>query len=678
MVYWEKYFHYGELNFKAAPRDNTSKGAAYADCIAAFDIETSRFPDIEQAAMYVWQFCLDFPDGSDIVIMGRTWYEFTHLLLALKQRLKGLRLLIYIHNASYEFQFISGVYNFRDNEVFILDGRSILYFSMYTCFDFRCSYKLFNMSLSVATAKYAPDYHKKDGGAFDYNEIRYSDTVLTRKQLLYCLYDVWGLCKAVRGLMRLFDDDIYSIPYTSTGFVRREIKAAMRPLHHQIKDLWPDWDLFELERLAFRGGNTHANRFYVGEILHGLGSKDISSSYPAQECTKKFPMTPFKQRMERTESSLRRYIERGCAVLMRIKLYNVELKYRYAPIPYLALAKCVHYPLGAIVDNGRILSCKECEIVITDIDLSIIDEIYIYKMEVLDFYTSWYDYLPKEIRDINIKYYRQKTELKGIPGQELYYMKAKNLLNSIYGDFVMNPCRLKILYANGDYKVDEAKTPLEILERNGKQPYKVYQWGVWVTAHARRMLQDGINIAGVDNVVYCDTDSVKFFGKPDFTKYNQERKEIAIQQGCFADDRKGNRHFMGVYEDDGEYTDFITQGAKKYAFSTAGKGASGPHITVAGVPKTSGAAELLYKGGLPAFQPGFVWTETGKLESVYNDTNLGKMKIDGHTVNFVKNIVLRETTYKLGVTGDYAEILDMSAQMLDKVHDFWLKSQLQN
>ena len=673
MVYWENKTPYDKINFKPAPRDG-ARGAVYADAIAAFDIETSRFPEIEQAAMYVWQFCIDYPDGHDVVIMGRTWEQFQHCLLALKQRLKGLKLLCFIHNASYEFQFISGVYKFQNEEVFILEGRSILYFHMYYNFDFRCSYKLFNMSLSMATGKYAPDYHKKDGVGFDYKEIRYSDTPLTHKQLLYCLYDVWGLCKAVRGIMKLFEDTVYTLPYTATGYVRREIKQAMQPYHHKLCDLWPDWDCFELLRLAFRGGNTHSNRFYSGELLHNINSHDISSSYPAQECTQLYPMTPFTRRVERTESRVRQYIERGAAVLLYCKLTHVELKYRYAPIPYLALAKCVVYPCNAEIDNGRILRCDECEICITDIDLSIIDEMYVYKMEVLDYYTSWYDYLPFETREINKKYYRLKTELKGVAGQELYYMKAKNQLNAIYGDFVMNPCRLKILYAAGLFETDKAKTPAEILEQNGKRPHRVYQWGVWCTAHARRMLQDGINVAGVDRVVYVDTDSVKYFGDADFTEYNTKRQSIAEKEGCFADDKHGNRHYMGVYEFDGHYTDFITQGAKKYAYSTD---TASPFITVAGVPKQPGAVELLYKGGLPAFKPGFVWADTGKLESVYNDVAPGRMVIDGHKVNFVKNIVLRETTYKLDITSDYCDILNSSEKLLDAVHEFWRKTQLQ-
>ena len=71
-----------------------------------------------------------------------------------------------------------------------------------------------------------------------------------------------------------------------------------------------------------------------------------------------------------------------------------------------------------------------------------------------------------------------------------------------------------------------------------------------------------------------------------------------------------------------------------------------------------------------------MWSETGKLESVYNDVAPGRMIIDGHKVKKKKNIVLRETTYKLDLTTDYADILCGSAKLLDAVHEFWRKSQL--
>ena len=225
----------------------------------------------------------------------------------------------------------------------------------------------------------------------------------------------------------------------------------------------------------------------------------------------------------------------------------------------------------------------------------------------------------------------------------------------------MNPLRLRILYAGGEFKTDDSKAEPDILEGAGKHPYKLYQWGVWVTAHARAQLQAGLDLVGSDNVVYCDTDSVKYIGDCGWTAYNDQRREMAIQEGCFADDKNGHRYYMGTFDEDDSYKFFRTWGAKKYAYSETGEDV---HITVAGVPKSSGAEELKRKGGLEVFKPGFVFSDINKLEAVYNDENLGKRVIDGRKLNITKNIVLRPTTYSLSITDEYSALLDNSVEVL--------------
>lgn len=670
----EPFVNYSKIKFHMLQRrpGETGRRGDFADAVAAFDLETSRLPDVDQSFMYIWQFCIDWPDGSDLVIIGRTWREFKHMTAQLGRRLGWNKLLVFVHNLSYEFQFLSGIYQFDNDEVFAMDSRSILTATMYKNFEFRCSYKLFNMSLDMATGKYAPDYHKKSGAAFGYDDLRFSDTPLSRKELLYCVYDVWGLCKAIRGIMALFDDDLYSLPHTSTGYVRREVKREMRPYYHELKDAFPDLELYTALRLAFRGGNTHASRYYAGTILDGVRSVDISSSYPSQQCTKLYPMTPFKRSYDNRESYLDQCHDRGRAYLLHCVLTNVELRDRFIHIPYIAAAKCLQRS-GCRIDNGRILTARSLEMYITDIDYRIIRDQYNYELEILDLWVSWYGPLPEPLVDINRRYFLAKTELKGVPGQELLYMKSKNLLNSIYGMTVMDQLRYKILYDDGKYDLDLSVPPQELLRKAMKQPYCLYQWGVWTCAHARQSLQQGIDLCG-DGIVYVDTDSCKFIGDPDFSKYNAAARDRARAAGVVATDPKGNRHYMGVYEDDGSYQQFITLGAKKYAY-TDNDGRC--HITVAGVPKEKGAAELERRGGLKAFAPGFVFF-ADKLEAVYNDQNLLGVKIDEtHTIDLTRNVCLRPTAYTLDVAREYSVLLQDSSKYLRKVIYNCKKQQLQ-
>lgn len=673
MVINEPFVNYNKISFKPLPRPAGIKGRVgpYADCVCAFDIETTRIQDLEQSVMYVWQFCIDWPDGSNTVIIGRTWREFKHMTWRLSDRLDDLHLKIYVHNLSHEFQFLAGIYDFHPHEVFAMESRSILTCSMYKRFEFFCSYKLFNMSLDAATKKYAPEYHKKSGAEYEYTKVRYYDTPLTRKELLYSVYDVWGLCKAVRVLMRLHDDNIYSIPRTATGFVRREVRAEMAPYHAELCRGWPDYDLYKRLRLAFRGGNTHANRYMAGEIIDNVKSVDISSSYPSQQCTKLFPITPFKK-AENTKRMFEKLRERSRALLIHCVLYNVRLRNKYESVPYLPIAKCIKLS-NYTNDNGRILRAGVVEIVVTDIDFEIIERQYSFRLELVEIYKSDYGYLPAPLIEINKRYFKAKTELKGLPGQELYYMKAKNLLNAIYGMSVQDPINPEIHFQNGEYVEDLTQTAEMLLKRAGKAPYTLYQYGVWTTSHARAALQyGGIDKCG-DGLIYVDTDSCKYVGDVDFSDYNADRERAALEHGACAVDKAGQMHYMGVFENDGTYRRFITLGAKKYAYEDE-NGKLG--ITVAGVPKKTGAEELEKHGGLEAFKPGFVFQETGKLESVYNDGRLGRVLVDGRVLDITRNVVLRETTYKLDVTEDYAELLDMSAKCLKEMQRFWRNCQL--
>lgn len=666
---------YSLIQFKPLPRRPGENGKmVYADCVCCFDIESTRIEEREQSIMYVWQCALE-----ELTVYGRTWIEFKAFLRKLKEKLGDMHLMIFVHNLSYEFQFLSGIYHFNDYEVFCTDSRKVLKCNMFKNFEFRCSYKLTNLSLAAMAKRYNKKYLKESGEDFDYSKRRFPDTPLTEQELKYCEHDVLAVVESVRKIMELNDDDLYTLPLTSTGFVRRNVKQGMQEYWFQMKDEMPPYRCYQLLKSAFRGGNTHANRFYAGEIVGPVTSVDISSSYPSQQCNKKFPVGKWKERNDLSTAQLEKRMSLGAAVIMRVYLYNVELRDRYTPVPYIPISKCmtIRYPedirRGLCFDNGRILQADFLELTISDLDFLLIEKQYRFRMEIQEMYTAWYDYLPRPIRELNIEYFKKKTELKGVSGQELYYFKNKELLNSIYGMSVQDVVKENILFADGKYLIDETRSREDIYNGRKKGIFTQYAYGVWTTAHARTSLQAGIDLCG-DNLVYVDTDSCKYLGEVDFSKYNADRIEECKQSGSYATDPQGVTHYMGVYEHDGTASRFVTLGAKKYAYEDS----KGLHITVSGVSKKAGAIELAEHGGLEAFQPGFVFEKAGKTESVYNDEKQPFItRIDGHLVTITRNVVIRDTTYTLGTTDDYAELLNVSSNMLNKVHRFWRNLQLQ-
>lgn len=627
----------------------------YMDCLCAFDIETTNDFESGQAFMYIWQF-----QYQDLTVIGRAWDDFMLFLEQISEHLKPNEyIVIFVHNLSFEFQFLRGIYSFTKEEVFAIESRKVLKCEMLKHFEFRCSYLQTNMSLDEFTHKMGVENQKLSGKAFDYSKARYPWTDLTDQELEYCVNDVKGLCQAMKIQMDLEHDTFYTLPLTSTGYVRRDVKAAMR--HYNVRDLkeqLPDYDVFCILREAFRGGNTHANRYYTDYVIKNVKSYDYASSYPNVQINCRFPMSTWLKEdcSDLTlDDVIRRIVKHGRACLMRVAIRDIKLQDPLWGAPYIPKAKCRNIK-GCVNDNGRVLSAEYLEISLTDIDLKIIMEEYVFStIEFLDFYHSRYGLLPKQLREVVLNYFRLKTELKGVDGQELYYMKAKNKLNSIYGMSVQSPVKQSIDF--DDDFIIRTDDEIDLLTKSNSHAFQNYAWGVWTTAHARRELEEAIRAVGND-FVYCDTDSVKYIGNHtrDLNRLNADKKRRSIENGAVAQDLKGVDHYLGVLEHDADYKKFVTMGAKKYAYEYP-DGSVG--LTVAGVGKKKGASELAAHGGLEAFREGFTFYEAGGTESVYNDfPEVAEIVREGNKIPITSNVLIKDSTYTLGVTAEYWRILE--------------------
>lgn len=632
----------------------------YKDLMCAFDIECTNLHSIGHAFMYIWQFQIE-----DYTIIGRYWMEFKKLLTEIEKALNNsARMVIFSHNLSYEFSFLKGILKFEPDDVFCIDSRKVLRASYKNFIEFRCSYLLTNMSLAVFTERMGVT-KKLSGEEYDYSKVRYPWSELTENELAYCITDVVALVQALKVYFSIEHDNFYTIPYTSTGFVRRDVKKAMRRFNKDdLKAMLPDYNLYMLMVKAFRGGDTHANRFYAGEILENVSSYDRVSSYPDVQINEYFPMGEwFHEPDADAERVIRKIYKQKRAGLIRVEFTNIRLKDPMNGAPYIAKHKCER--LGSHDnDNGRILYASILELVLTDIDFKIILDEYDYDdMLILDFYHSRYGRLPKPLRDCVIKYFEDKTRLKGIEGQELFYMLQKMKLNSIYGLCVQRVLRDKIIYADGEFFTEEIDG-FEEIEKHNAKAFMAFQWGVWTTVRARFELRKAINLVGAHRFVYCDTDSVKFIddGSVSFDDYNNERKEQSNKNGGIAIDSKGRTQYLGLYEYEGTYEKFCSLGAKKYCFVKDGK----TSITISGVGKSIGSKELEERGGIDNFKEGFTFYKAGGTESVYNDKVNEKIEVDGHELIITDNVYIRDSTYTLGTTEEYKRILQRPKLWLDR------------
>lgn len=669
----------------------------YKDLITAFDIETTSIDEIRQNVMYIWQWCFFWDDENYYVVVGRTWSEFLTLCDKIAKALAdNVYIVVFVHNLSYEYQYLRGVYQFDPESVFAIDRRKIMKCDMLHHFEFRCSYLHSNMSLDLYTKKFGAVHTKLSGDEFDYNKRRYWYTQLVDRELQYCINDVIGLCEALNNEMTADGDNLYTLPLTSTGYVRRDAKRAMHEVNHMfVKQQLPDLPTYQLLSECFRGGNTHANRYYANITIgqyETVKSADRSSSYPEVLINHLYPISNFiMQPGPMAFEKFMGYMDHNRAIIFRVKLWNVRLKNPYWGAPYLSRHKCRMLQCGTNdIDNGRVLRAAYLETSFTDVDFRIfLDEYDADQIEVFDVATARYGKLPAKLLDVVRDYYVRKTALKDVPGSEILYVKSKNKLNSIYGMMAQNPVKHSIKEIGNepvDHVIDDynfyriadgfAKCMVgdesgyaevdeddaEILNKYNRSAFLCYQWGVWTTAWARYELEEGLKLAHADGAafVYADTDSVKYIGTIDWRSYNDRKKRLSTKNGAFADDIHGTRHYMGVYEFEGTYKQFRTLGAKKYAYVTEDDQL---HITIAGVGKSKGAAELAEKGGIDAFRDGFVFDAkhgAAGIEATYNDhpAITEYQTPDGITIPITSNIFMSSSTYIVGLSGDFSRLLN--------------------
>ena len=441
-------------------------------------------------------------------------------------------------------------------------------------------------------------------GDLDYTLIRHSATQLTDKELQYCENDVIVLCEFIRDEIAKNNGKIANVPLTKTGYVRRQCKQALQ----KNKDFWkkykcklnrcqPNEQLFILLHKAYQGGYTHANSIYTNIVLDNVNSIDFASSYPTQMCCKNFPWR-FHQVDVTSLEMFENYIEHSACVF-EVAFKGLKAK-RTTTI--LSSSKCEILE-NSTIDNGRVYSCDYCQTYITELDWKSICDFYEFEeFEIGDFWVSKYEPLPKPLIETVLNCYTAKTELKGVAGKEQEYQVAKGVINGVYGMCVTNPVCDTIEYINNDW----TSTPPNLAECldeliTSKSTFLLYQWGVWISAWARHELLSFVNRIETqvgNRVVYCDTDSIKYIHDTRIddlvSHYNDNQinvfKTIAQQYNyTIPSTQDGEKAYLGVFDEDGKYTQFKTLGAKRYVYTTTNKyGKEEFKITIAGLGKKEG------------------------------------------------------------------------------------------
>lgn len=672
----------------------TFRDPGKSNTIYTLDIETTslfRFPDGSYRCFdyskppefykgcdkisipYIWMFGV-----NDTVYYGR---EFSELETVFKLISAEKKKIVFVHNLSFEFTFLQDIFDSYtiDNMIARTVRKPIAFNVAELNLQFRCTYMLTNLSLARAAERYT-DVRKKSGD-LDYNKIRTPRTPMTETELGYCEYDIITLYNIVRYFRQTYKR-LSWIPYTQTGEVRKAFRKRIDYGYIcRIQKRVPDDVMYLRLNKAFQGGMTHPNTLYTGRTMEGVPSFDIASSYPTIMMLPIFAKGQFRRIKSDIADKLNR---KNWCILYRVRYYGLRSKLLNK---YILGSKIVKQPDETragnehkrYFDNGRLVRAEGCtELYLTEIDKDIIDQAYkCDRCEVVEAYAAVKGYLPKELITFVLELYANKTKLKGVAGQEDFYMKQKQMLNSCFGAACTNLLKAGVEYKAGEWILPDL-TPDYVHEkleglRNSKSNCFLYQWAPWITAGARARLWDVISHFDTD-IIYYDTDSIKCLDKPEIERYldqkNTEIKEqllttcehFGIDPDMMAPlDPEGLPHPLGFWEK--EYKSyavkFRTLGAKRYCYQTRdGK----LHTVVSGVGKNGPAA---LKGDIENFTDGLIfdYDTAGKLASYYSKEDQTRACIIDYTGRMYINkqrhgVVLQPTTYNMSTTEAYAAYME--------------------
>lgn len=656
------------------------------DRFFVMDIETNTAwrrteEGFEPAAVWLYLGCFLCSDGEHRFF--HSWDEYAAILSDLTEPGD----IVFIHNLAYEMEFLSrNGFEFK-NVIANARHKPIAVTDVDFGIQYRCSYKYFDMSL----AKLGKLVGLEKLG-YEYTTIRSVES-LTPEDYAYNLRDCEIVAAAIKREIAIYGS-VKDIPYTKTGIVRRRLSEADDgQLHFRAAKAFPSEEVYNMLEAAFTGGYSYGSPEWFGHIIHKVYSADIKSSYPGVMLGMKFP-NKFSKIFD-GDAADAMYKRRLIDLHFIATFYVGEARANDRRLCCMPFYKCkITAASESSTFNGKVNYCSDFRITVDSVTWEIYNRTYELKgvkCERIAVATS-IRRLPVPLLKTLAALAAEKERLKPFENRSAddkdNYRRVKEMLNGMYGANVQK-------FRTFDYKILESgdwETALKEYKRP-KNLIRVYAWGVWITAYARRhLIFDGILKLdnGVDDFVYCDTDSVKSLTPLKCgTFFDAETR--AYLRHILGKNYKAIEHF-GEFQpelDGGVYDDFLHFGAKKYFYNIKGKFA----YTVAGMPKPEKITEpgATKPEDLSDVYPGARWRDVKLARKLlrneidpdvklFEKTPDGFIPYDGpvfgdggvglYPVDYTLNVTPTDATYcrDYGYTGEYhLEPIHISEEERDRI-----------
>ena len=644
---------------------------------------------------------------DDIIVWSHNLdYELTFLLRDLGESKGELK---YNKNG-----IVEGIYDENVQNIILRDKHSPLSIKLDVLphITFRDTYAIFNKSVArlgeeIGIPKLEYDYKKTRLPWDKLEEIDYKynerDNIIVAKSLYKYMID-----------NKISFDDI---PLTFTSFVKRKRKEfiienygkkAINKFYFDRNEQIQDFNFFELILKTYQGGLTASNINETGKLIDkGIYSIDIKSSYPYQMCARFFPFYSEKTTENFTGELANTFYKignyKGFFGIFRFKNIRVKNRNYLLPISSSQLSKG-YVSSDRVHFNGKLLSASEIIIPCNDVDIDTINLCYKYDgIECLEiFATTKQRRLRQEEISFLLSAFHKKETIKD--KEDIEYALSKVYINSMYGVKVTTPIKSSYNIEEGEiseidyfkFKEEERQEIYNKFIEN--QPsfggtLDIFTDGCYITSYARFMLVSMMCelVNEGCNVVYSDTDSIKFYlngqdedyifnliNRRNWRTVKDNKKNIRFktfkEQFNINDEDYNKICNLGIWEIENEIPlpYFITFGAKKYGYITydnkvkttiAGCNKKYPSIAINNLSKNENIP--LVEAFKIVLAPGtqFDTTASGRTTAKVENRTREEMEhftYKGRPIGQYGGIIIEDTTYTLNVSLNDSKILNIN------------------
>lgn len=698
-----------------------------------WDIETSTITTDEGVKMQI-TYLSNVVDFN--LINGQYTSKFFRTIEETREYFKILEEgIVFVHNLNYELTFLlrdmedvtfvkrrnkygetyKGVYNEEVDDIIFRDKNSPLSIKLteFSQLTFRDSLAIFNKSvaqLGQDLIKRGVNLPKLD---YDYKKVRTPWDKLT--QLDYDYNERDNLIVATSLFCYMRDNKISgitNIPLTFTSAIKNQRKEFilenygkknLLSYHYEQDKQIKDYEFFNLATRVYQGGLTtsaisETNKFIEKDIY----SIDIKSSYPYQMCTRRFPCFYEDLTIHLKGKDANDFFNTGRAkfYLGVFNFINLRVKNEKYLLPISTSQMQVYAnnvkEQNIKLFNGKVMSADNLILPCNNLDIQALKLIYDFDLLICEeiFYTTKERLLKESEVSFLLHLFNIKENTPKDEKDSTDYLQAKQGINGQYGIKVTSPIRSTYYLDDEELKEidyykfldsDEYKEQIynNYIESQNLWNNKIdiYTDGVYITSYARLQLISQVKEL-VDmgcNVVYSDTDSIKFYCndiehilgviendnnltvKKNKTHYRfkQYKERFSVSDKEYDKICK-----LGIWEVENlenPYKLFVTYGAKKYAYLDN----EGIHITIAGCNKydpVKAMNEFSKKNNISLYDvfkiviapnTRFDIGVSGRKTMIREDRQkeiFNNLKYKGKLIRQYGGIILEDTTYTLNMT----------------------------